>query len=208
MFRMADRMNDYEACLLKAVDLYERSGGRSAGTRVGRILETFSTYYIASQRTGEAIQALRRAIEAYQMEDDRRYLGLMASLGDLEASRGRYREANQLFAELMQSNEPAFSFRRSDFLLSRGVCLLAVACTAEGDSNCSAAMTELQTLLDDDQSSRQSQLVANLLRAFNGSDREFWTAMVEEYSKQSVSLDGWRLQTLRRLAEECLSELR
>jgi tetratricopeptide (TPR) repeat protein len=173
------------------------------GTRIARIYESLSTHQMSTGRAEQAADSLKRAIECYQMEDDKRYLGLISSLADLEASRNRYVEAERLFDSLLHSSEPAFAFRRSDFVLSRGLCLLAIACS---DDSGTTPLADVQSLLSGEAESRQTELLAKLLQAFNNSDRDEWNRVVDDYARRSV-IDGWRLQLLRQLPEQ-FNELR
>jgi alpha-soluble NSF attachment protein len=155
-----------------------------------RLSKELAEMHEANQNNAAALASYSAAADFYEGEDSKSHANAMRlKLGMLNASEGKYGEAAELFeriaADAMESNLLKYSAR--DHLLKAGLCRLCMGDTV-------GAARAVQSYFATDGSfatSREGQLLINVVKTVEDGDVEAFTNAVYEYDSIS-KLDDWK----------------
>ncbi|ORX99984.1 TPR-like protein [Basidiobolus meristosporus CBS 931.73] len=182
----------------------------SRATRGARLYDQLGEHYSSlgkkNQSRQELVKACKmyaKAAESYEVEGDSRSVYSIAHQAELASQLELYKEAIHCYDKIIPvaSEDRLLQFKLKDYLFSYCLCVLA----KDGWDEFATSFRCHQDLHPVFNSTRESQLLLDLIEAKNGFDLEKYEKTLSHYANLSP-LPGWQLSILTKVKTEIQQE--
>jgi tetratricopeptide (TPR) repeat protein len=125
--KLAAKLFDANDSSVRAARIYERIGEMYSSRMEGAFSSTSSSVMSRNDRSTEAIDAFKRAIDCFKAQNDTRYLSIMTKMANSQCEAGKFEEAIVTLEEYFGSpDQRGASYELKKPFLTLGFCYLAL----------------------------------------------------------------------------------
>lgn len=125
--KLAAKLFEANDSSVRAARIYERIGDMYSSRMEGAFSSTSSSVMSRNDRSTEAIDAFKRAIDCFKAQNDTRYLSIMTKMANSQCEAGKFEEAVVTLEEYFGSpDQRGASYELKKPFLTLGFCYLAL----------------------------------------------------------------------------------